>query len=105
VIAAPVYAELLAYPYATLEFLERFLDGAAIEVDFELKPEVWRESGRRFARFASRRRRAKAGHPQRLLADFIIGAHALLHADRLLTLDVVRYRRDFPELRLITIPS
>ena len=103
-IAAPVYAELLAYPYATREFLERFLDGGAIEVDFELKPEVWKEAARRFARYATRRRQAEVGQPLRLLADFIIGAHALLHADRLLTLDVTRYRRDFPELRLITIP-
>jgi hypothetical protein len=104
VIAAPVYAELLAYPYATLEFLERFLDGGAIEVDFELTPEVWKEAGRRFSRYAARRRRSGGHQPQRLLADFIIGAHALRHADRLLTLDVARYRRDFPELRLITIP-
>jgi len=103
-IAAPVYAELLAYPKMTAQDLDQFLDRAAIEVDFDLKPEVWKEAGRRFARFASRRRQGRAAQPQRLLADFIIGAHALLQADRLLTLDAPRYRRDFPELRLITIP-
>ena len=42
--------------------------------------------------------------PKRLLADFVIGAHALYSADRLLTLDEGRYRRDFPELKLLTIP-
>jgi predicted nucleic acid-binding protein len=104
VIAAPVYAELLGYPGMTTEDLEQFLRAGCVAVDFELTPQVWREAGRRFARYASRRRHSKAGQPQRLLADFIIGSHAMLHADRLLTLDVTRYRRDFPELRAITIP-
>ncbi len=38
---------------------------------------------------------------QRLLADFIIGSHALAHADRFMTLDPQRYARDFPELKPI----
>jgi len=37
-----------------------------------------------------------------LLADFIVGAHALTRSDRLLTLDPSRYSRDFPELEQIT---
>jgi predicted nucleic acid-binding protein len=105
VIAAPVYAELLGYPRMTTEDLDQFLRAGLVDVDFNLDHHVWREAGVRFARFASRRRQAKGGHPQRLLADFIIGAHAWLHADRLLTMDVTRYRRDFPELRVITIPA
>jgi len=36
-----------------------------------------------------------------LLVDFIIAAHALLHADRLMTLDPVRYELDFPKLHLV----
>jgi predicted nucleic acid-binding protein len=36
----------------------------------------------------------------RLLADFIIGSHALVHADRFMTLDPKRYAREFPELKL-----
>jgi hypothetical protein len=39
--------------------------------------------------------------PKRLLADLVIGAHALIHADRLMTLDPARYRHDFPEFKLV----
>jgi predicted nucleic acid-binding protein len=42
------------------------------------------------------------GPPRRLLVDFVIGAHALLRADRLLTLDTSLYKQDFPDLKIIT---
>jgi predicted nucleic acid-binding protein len=37
------------------------------------------------------------GNPKRLLVDFLIGAHAILKDDRLLTLDASCYREDFPK--------
>jgi predicted nucleic acid-binding protein len=82
--------------------LDEFLSTTGICVDFQMDEEVWRLAGRRFAKHAARRRAARAGQPRRLVADFVIGAHALLHADRLLTLDVRLYKQDFPDLKILT---
>lgn len=102
VICAAVYAELLASPKAKLDFVDEFLTSTAISVDFDLGEPVWREASTRFAKYAMRRRASRGGRPKRLLADFIVGAHALLRADRLLTLDAARYSSDFPELEQLT---
>jgi predicted nucleic acid-binding protein len=100
-ISPVVYAELHAYPGARAEFLHRFLEATGIVVDFRLDERVWSEAGERFARYAERRRQAIGSAPRRLLADFLIGAHALLGADRLLTLDPKVYAQDFPEIVLL----
>ena len=100
VVCAPVYAELLAHPSASRRFVDEFLGDTGIRVDFELSEEVWRQAGARFAVYAQRRRRSAGGSPKRLLVDFVVAAHALLSADRLMTLDASRYQRDFPQLRI-----
>ena len=87
VVCRPVYAELLAHLKATEQFVDEFLSTTAIMVDYDLSEEVWREAGRRFAAYSERRRQSHGSNPKRLLVDFLIGAHALLCADRLLTLD------------------
>ena len=94
------YAELLAYPKATESFVNEFIRETGIVIDFVLQPSVWIECGRRFAGYADRRRKSASTSPKRLLADFLIGSHALIQADRLMTLDPTRYQQDFPELRL-----
>jgi predicted nucleic acid-binding protein len=101
VICAPVYAELLAHPAASQRFVDDFLADTRIAVDFDLDEAVWRQTAEGFAAYAVRRRRSRGGSPKRLLVDFIVAAHAMLRADRLMTLDVTRYRQDFPKLRLL----
>jgi len=101
VICPCVHAELLAHPAASERFVDEFLAATKVVVDFTIEEPVWREAGRRFAAYADRRRGSGGGSAKRLLADFIVGAHAALRADHLLTLDGSRYRQDFPQLVLI----
>ncbi len=96
-----VFAELHAYPGATEAYVRGFLEATGVVIDLKLDDRVWTETGLRFARYADRRRKSFGDGPRRLLADFLIGSHALLQADRLLTLDPRVYRQDFPELRLL----
>ncbi len=102
VICGPVYAELSAYPGNSPKLLDSFLLSTGIAVDFNLGEAVWRQTALRFAKYAARRRHSRSSHPKRLLTDFIIGAHALIHADRLLTLDQGCYAKYFPDLKRIT---
>ena len=100
-VSAPVYVELLAHPAFPESSINAFLSETGISVDFDILREAWLEAGRRYSKYAARRRRAAAQESKRLLADFIIGAHALVQADRFMTLDPGRYKRDFPELKLL----
>jgi len=101
VISGPVFAEIHGYPRITPDMIWEFLQQASISIDFRLSENVWRETGIRFARYAARRRKSGGAGPRGLLSDFIIGAHALIQADCLLTLDRNIFLRDFPDLRLI----
>ena len=105
VICAVVYAELLAHPKAKLDFVDDFLFTTGISIEFDLGESIWREAAQRFAKYAVRRRAARGGGAKRLLADFVVGAHALIRSDRLLTLDRACYSRDFPDLEQITAMS
>ncbi len=100
-ISGVVYAELLAYPKASQKFVDEFLHTTEIQIDFDMGEGAWLEVARRFGKYAERRRRSKGVQVKRLLADFIVGAHALYKADRLITLDSSRYRADFPSLKLL----
>lgn len=101
VVCAPVFVELLAHPSVSEKFVEEFLRETNITIDFHLDEEVWRRAGKSFAAYAQRRRRSSGEAPTRLLVDFVVASHALLRADRLMTLDASRYSQDFPALRIV----
>lgn len=100
VVCGAVYAELLAHPDASAAFVDDFLSQTGVVIEFEVDESVWRDVARAYSAYAKRRRRSGDTQPKRLLVDFVIGAHAVHRADRLLTLDASRYARDFPRLKL-----
>ncbi len=103
VISGIVYAELLAAPRQTETFLDNFCEESWISVEWELGERVLRVAGAAFQGYAGRRRKQKGEEPRRILADFLIGAHAAVNGYRLLTLDAGMYRAAFPRLGIVTI--
>lgn len=100
VVAAPVFAELMAGRNRTENFINGFLQETGIAVDWDLTEGVWRLAGRAFRSYAERRRKHRDSGTRRILADFLIGAHAAAHGYRLLTLDERLYRAAFPTLTI-----
>ena len=100
VICGAVYAELLAHPNASAAFVDDFLHDTGVTIEFDLGEVTWHDVARVYAAYAQRRRRSGSTQSKRLLVDFLIGAHAMHRADRLLTLDASRYVKDFPRLKL-----
>jgi predicted nucleic acid-binding protein len=103
VISAPVFAELLAAPSRTESFLDSFCRDTGITVDWKLEEAIWRAAGRAFQGYVARRRRYREPGARRLLAEFLVGAHALHGGFSLLTLDDHFYRAAFPRLTILTI--
>ena len=103
VISGAVFAELLAFPRRTEAFLDQFLADTGIAVDWGTNESIWRVTGKAFQKYANRRQKQKAGRPRRILADFLIGAHALENGCSLLTLDDGIYRAAFPKLQIVKV--
>ena len=102
VISGPVYAELMAAPGRTEAFVEKFCEETGIEVEWELGERVWRVAGAAFHNYAARRRKQEGAGARRILADFVIGAHALVNGYKLLTLETGIYQASFPKLAIAT---
>jgi predicted nucleic acid-binding protein len=89
-----VYAELCIH-FSTQNEIERFLQGNEIRVEalssesLFLASRVWRTY------------RKQGGQRARILADFLIGAHAHEQASRLLSRDRGFYKKLFPALNLM----
>jgi hypothetical protein len=103
IIAAPVFAELTACPGRDQAFLDMFCQDASIVIDWNLDEATWRAAGRAFQAYAARRRKAGEPGPRRILADFVIGAHAMQKGYCLLTLDDRVYQAAFPALKIVSI--
>jgi predicted nucleic acid-binding protein len=102
-VAAPVFAELVAGPGRTENFVNGFFEDTGIAIDWHLSEAIWRSAGRAFRGYSERRRKQRNSGARRILADFLIGAHAAEHDYRLLTLDERLYRAAFPTLTIVTI--
>lgn len=102
VIHGSVYAELLAAPGNKQSHLDSFLKRGHLQVDWETTEGVWQMSGRAYGAYARRRAKSGGGQPRRILADFLIGAHALSLGATLVTLDDAHYRTAYPTLPLVT---
>lgn len=102
VICGAVYAEMMAAPGLSEKELDTFLEETDIGVDWSLGEALWRKAGTAYRGYAERRRKQKGDEgPRRILADFLIGAHATASADRLLTLDPQLFRANFGALELV----
>lgn len=103
VVSGPVYSELMAGPLRDEASLDLFFADTGIKIDWTMDEGIWRVAGRAYDGHALRRKKSGAGPPRRILADFLIGAHALVRDYSLLTIDYEHYKIAFPALQIIPV--
>jgi predicted nucleic acid-binding protein len=92
-----VYAELMAS--TERDSLRMFLQRAGWGVLWEMPAAVWERAGVAFGEYARARRAGTL--PRRIVADFLIAAHAEHHGLSVLTFDATVYRAVFPAVPLV----
>lgn len=92
IISHMVYSELVPQ-FGSRQALSEVLSRLGIEAS-PIDDEIAYMAGAKWKEY-----RESGGTRQRILTDFIIGAHGLLRADRFLTRDRGFYRTYFPELQ------
>lgn len=97
-----VYAELHARLNTSRSLIDSFLQATGVRLDPAMSTDAWAEAGRANADHHQRKRAGGQRVIKPVLPDFLIGAHALHHADRLFTLNVTDFN-DFPTLEIVTI--
>ena len=79
--------------------LDAFYNATALGVVWNAGGQIWRVAGHPFQ---SPGQRSKKELLRRIFAGFIIGRHAALDRECLMTLDQRLYRAAFPSLELVT---
>jgi hypothetical protein len=103
VVSGPVYAELMAGPFREESHLDMFFMDTGVGIDWIMGEDIWREAGRAYLGYVQRRKECGAEPPRRILADYLIGAHALVRGYCLLTTDGRHYKAAFPTLHIIPV--
>ena len=99
IICEVVYAELAGL-FPSHAALETFLRDTGIQLK-PSRPEILWKAGELWRKFCVERPRP-AAVARRILADFLIGAHAMQQAEQLLTRDKDFYRAVFAGVRLVS---
>jgi predicted nucleic acid-binding protein len=100
ILLCPVaHAEMHSLPSFDVSLFSAFIEDAGFEIDWEIPRAAWTLAGEEQARYQQRRRSSGAPEPRRLMADFLIGAHALSR-DAVLHRFDTGYKTIFPTLEL-----
>lgn len=99
-ICGVVYTELCAAPGMARANADAFLSAAQITLDILMPAAVWQAAADANHTHQQRRRQSRQTTLKRVVADFLIGAHALHRADALVTRNPGDFG-DFPNLILV----